>query len=116
MPPYSGTNSSYLGKIFSKNWAINFNAYVDTVRIDEAKKLLANNALKVYEIADLVGYSNVDYFHKKFKNMWEPVLQNIAKSLLIFENSTMARLQSWASSRKQAHSHDRRWDIQKAHV
>ena len=37
------------------------------MRIDEAKKLLANNALKVYEIADLVGYSNVDYFHKKFK-------------------------------------------------
>lgn len=65
--PLFGYNSSYLGKIFSKKLGINFNAYVDTVRIDEAKKLLANNALKVYEIADLVGYSNVDYFHKKFK-------------------------------------------------
>ena len=26
-----------------------------------------DNKLKVYEIAERVGYKNVDYFHKKFK-------------------------------------------------
>ena len=26
-----------------------------------------DNKLKVYEIAERIGYKNVDYFHKKFK-------------------------------------------------
>lgn len=64
-----GYNSSYLGKIFSKKLGVNFNAYVDQVRINEAKKLLADNRFKVYEVAGQVGYSNVDYFHKKFKKL-----------------------------------------------
>ena len=54
-----GYNSAYLGKIF--------NSYVDQVRINHAIELLMDNKLKVYEIAERVGYKNVDYFHKKFK-------------------------------------------------
>lgn len=37
------------------------------MRIDRSKELLLENRLKVYEIAEQVGYKNVDYFHKKFK-------------------------------------------------
>ena len=62
-----GYNSSYLGKIFNKRVGVNFTSYVDQVRIEEAKKLLEQDRMKVYEIAKQVGYSNVDYFHKKFK-------------------------------------------------
>ena len=29
--------------------------------------MLTEGKLKVYEIAEKVGYNNVDYFHKKFK-------------------------------------------------
>lgn len=65
--PLFGYNSSYLGKIFSKKAGVNFNAYVDQVRIDRARTLLKEDNLKVYEIAKQIGYSNVDYFHKKFK-------------------------------------------------
>lgn len=65
--PLFGYNSSYLGKIFNKRVGINFTSYVDQIRIEEAKKLLGQDRLKVYEIAKQVGYSNVDYFHKKFK-------------------------------------------------
>jgi len=65
--PLFGYNSAYLGKIFSKNVGENFNSYVDHVRIEQSKKLLAENKLKVYEVAEAVGYRNVDYFHKKFK-------------------------------------------------
>ena len=67
--PLFGYNSSYLGKIFNKKLGINFNAYVDQIRITEAKKLLENESIKVYEIANQLGYSNVDYFHKKFKKL-----------------------------------------------
>lgn len=65
--PLFGYNSTYLGKIFTKSVGESFNAYVDRKRIDHSKELLLENNLKVYEIAEQVGYKNVDYFHKKFR-------------------------------------------------
>ncbi len=65
--PLFGYNSAYLGKIFSKSVRMSFNTYVDKKRIEKAKILLLQNEMKVYEIAEYVGYRNVDYFHKKFK-------------------------------------------------
>ena len=65
--PLFGYNSAYLGKIFNKTVGENFNSYIDHMRIEHSKEMLLNNAYKVYEIAEKVGYRNVDYFHKKFR-------------------------------------------------
>lgn len=65
--PLFGYNSSYLGKIFTKKVGEGFNVFVDKIRIEHSKELLENSSLKVYEIAEKVGYRNVDYFHTKFK-------------------------------------------------
>ncbi|MDE6977362.1 MAG: AraC family transcriptional regulator, partial [Lachnospiraceae bacterium] len=65
--PLFGYNSAYLGKIFNKAIGESFNSYIDHRRIEHSKELLSENRLKVYEIAEQVGYKNVDYFHKKFK-------------------------------------------------
>lgn len=65
--PLFGYNSSYLGKIFNNHMGQNFNSYVDHIRIEKAKELLLNGNMKVYNIAESVGYKNVDYFHIKFK-------------------------------------------------
>ncbi|MCL2052175.1 MAG: response regulator transcription factor [Lachnospiraceae bacterium] len=65
--PLFGYNSAYLGKIFNKATGESFNTYIDHRRIEYSKQLLIENKLKVYEIAEQVGYKNVDYFHKKFK-------------------------------------------------
>ncbi len=65
--PLFGYNSAYLGKIFNKTVGESFNSYVDHMRIEHSKALLLENNLKVYEIAERVGYRNVDYFHKKFR-------------------------------------------------
>jgi two-component system response regulator YesN len=65
--PLFGYNSSYLGKIFNKKMGMNFNSYVDSIRIEKSKELLEHETLKVYEVAARVGYQNVDYFHMKFK-------------------------------------------------
>ena len=62
-----GYNSSYLGKVFNKTTGKSFNSYIDEVRVENARKLLLEHDYKVYEIAQRVGYTNVDYFHKKFK-------------------------------------------------
>lgn len=64
--PLFGYNSAYLGKIFRQNVGESFNTYVDRIRIEQAKALLRQEKLKVYEISERVGYRSVDYFHKKF--------------------------------------------------
>ncbi|MGN0205199.1 MAG: response regulator [Coprococcus sp.] len=62
-----GYNSAYLGKLFTKKVGESFNSYLDRVRIERSKQLLTDQSLKVYEIAERIGYKNVDYFHKKFR-------------------------------------------------
>lgn len=60
-------NSAYLGKLFKSKVGENFNTYLDKIRIQEAKNLLMENHLKVYQVSEKVGYKNIDYFHSKFK-------------------------------------------------
>lgn len=77
-----GYNSAYLGKIFHQYTGENFNNYLDDIRITEAKRLLAMDEYKVYEVAEMVGFSNINYFHNKFK-------KNVGISPLSFKkNST----------------------------
>ncbi|NBD26949.1 response regulator transcription factor [Paenibacillus glycinis] len=59
-------NSAYLGKLFKSETGEYFNTYLDKVRIEKAKELL-DQGLKVYQVAEKVGYANVDYFHGKFR-------------------------------------------------
>ncbi|MFC4597364.1 response regulator [Cohnella hongkongensis] len=61
-----GYNSSYLGKLFKNVTGDPFNTYLDKVRIEKAKELL-RQGMKVYQVAEKVGYANVDYFHAKFR-------------------------------------------------
>lgn len=64
-----GYNTSYLGQLFSEKMGCTFNGYLDQVRIEKACELLADPSLKVYEVAELVGFKNVDYFHLKFRKL-----------------------------------------------
>ncbi|MBT2293213.1 response regulator [Paenibacillus albidus] len=60
-------NPSYLSRIFKQEKGENFISYLTQVRIDKAKVYLKGGKLKVYEIADKVGYHNYTYFSKIFK-------------------------------------------------
>jgi len=62
-----GYNSAYLGKLFKNSVGDSFNLYLEKKRINEAKALLLQPNLKVYQISEKVGYKNLDYFYKKFK-------------------------------------------------
>lgn len=73
-----GYNSAYLGKIFHQYTGENFNNFIDEIRISEAKRLLADEEYKVYEVAEMVGYTNINYFHNKFK-------KNVGVSPLTFK-------------------------------
>lgn len=64
-----GYNSSYLGKLFKERVGMNFNTYLDTVRVKKAADLLTQTDLRIYEISAKVGYKNADYFQQKFKKI-----------------------------------------------
>ncbi|KFN10141.1 response regulator transcription factor [Paenibacillus macerans] len=61
-------SSAYLGQLFKKKTGEYFNAYLDKVRIQKAKELLARG-MKVYEAAERVGYANANNFYEKFKKL-----------------------------------------------
>lgn len=59
-------NSAYLGKLFKSHTGEYFNTYLDMVRIENAKQML-EDGLKVYQVAERIGYYNINYFISKFK-------------------------------------------------
>ncbi|MFC6332963.1 response regulator [Paenibacillus septentrionalis] len=60
-------NPVYLGQLFKKNYHLYFNEYLLQLRIQEAKKLLRQTDLKIYEIAERVGFSHPEYFVSQFE-------------------------------------------------
>lgn len=57
----------YISRIFSKEVGITFSNYLTEVRMNKAKKLLLDKNYKIYEIACMVGYNDVQYFCRVFK-------------------------------------------------
>ncbi len=62
-----GYNSGYLGRLFTRTTGTGYNYYLNECRIKKAKEFLASGKYKVYEVAQMVGYNDVDYFGKKFR-------------------------------------------------
>ncbi len=58
---------SSLSKFFKAKFGINFSTYLEKLRLNEAKSLLAATDLTVSEIANRVGYVNITTFYKAFK-------------------------------------------------
>ena len=62
-------NSSYLSHLFRKTTGEKFVQYLNYVRIEKAKSLLATTDRKLYQIARAVGYDNDKYFFRVFKKL-----------------------------------------------
>lgn len=59
----------YLSRLFTKEIGKSFSDYLKEYRIDKAKNLLVNDKLKIYEVAEMVGYGDPKYFCKVFKKV-----------------------------------------------
>lgn len=58
---------SYLSFLFKQELEVNFSAYMTGVRMEKARHLLLNSNMKIYEIAEKVGFDSPYYFSKVFK-------------------------------------------------
>ena len=64
---YVGLNERYLSSLFSKEEGETFISYLTSLRLQKAKELLRGSTYKVFEIANMCGYQNPEYFNKVFR-------------------------------------------------
>lgn len=62
-------NYSYLSSYFKQQTNENLTAYINKVRVEKAKQLLADWNLSISEISRLTGFSEHNYFSKVFKKL-----------------------------------------------
>lgn len=60
---------SYFSKIFKEEMDMNFNTYLNHIRIEMSRKLLEDPSISMMDISYLVGFEDQSYFSKVFKRM-----------------------------------------------
>jgi two-component system response regulator YesN len=60
---------AYFSRVFKEEMGCNFNVYVNSVRVDAAKKLLLNEKVALVDISSLAGFEGQSYFSKVFKKV-----------------------------------------------
>ncbi|MDT8860194.1 response regulator [Alkalihalobacillus sp. MEB130] len=60
---------SHFSLLFKKHTGQTFVNYLNAVRINKAKELLTENDLKIYEIAEMVGFISPPHFNRVFKQI-----------------------------------------------
>ena len=71
-----------LSSLFKNLFGIPFQDYLNNIRMEKAKLLLLTTDLKNYEIAELVGIENFNYFNSKFKKTFGITPKEFKKSVL----------------------------------
>ncbi len=64
-----GVSPNYLSTIFREHMGVTFRDYVREERIKKAMQLIQETNLKLYEIADEVGYQDAGHFSRAFKQV-----------------------------------------------
>ena len=60
---------SYFSKIFKEEMNMNFNTYLNHIRIEMSRKLLADPSISMVDVSSIVGYEDQSYFSKVFKKV-----------------------------------------------
>jgi two-component system response regulator YesN len=64
-----GLSPAYLSVLFKKTTESGFSEYVNAKKIDRAKEMLLSGDMKIYEVADALGFESAYYFSKVFKKV-----------------------------------------------
>lgn len=65
-----GYSYNYISSIFKKNFGMNFSAYANQIRLEEAVQLLKHTDKTSAEIANECGFSTIRNFNISFKNQF----------------------------------------------
>lgn len=79
-------SSGYLSILFKKTFGIPFQDYLLQLRMERAKLLLLTTHLKNYEIAEQIGFEDVNYFSSKFKKYFHLSPKQYKEMVLKNEN------------------------------
>lgn len=60
-------NKDYFNRLIKENTGKTYSEYVQEIRLAEAVNNLRQTSLPIEDIAHMVGYNNIGYFYKIFK-------------------------------------------------
>ncbi len=60
-------NPKYLGSLFRQEVGCSYKKYVTMLKMNRAKRILETGKDKIFEVAERLGYDDVDYFSRLFK-------------------------------------------------
>ncbi len=66
---YVNLSPNYLAQLFRKFENCSFTEYLNRIRVEQAQKMLLTTHLRVYEVAEAVGFQNTKYFFQVFKQI-----------------------------------------------
>ena len=64
-----GLSPNYLSVLFKKTCNVGFSEYITQMKVSKAKSMLLDQDLRVYEVADRLGFESAFYFSKVFKKV-----------------------------------------------
>lgn len=64
-------NNVYLGQLYKKKYGIAFRDYLNNLRMEKARELLLGTNLRIYAIAEKVGFGKAEYFINKFVQLYQ---------------------------------------------
>jgi len=64
-----GVSAGHLSRLFRQETGYTFTDYLMMIRVKRAAELLCDPTVRIYEVADLVGYSDARYFGQVFRKV-----------------------------------------------
>lgn len=64
-----GLSPNYLSVLFKKTCGMGFSEYISQMKVKKAKTMLLEQHMKIYEVAEQLGFESAFYFSKVFKKV-----------------------------------------------
>ena len=81
----TGVGKHHISHLFQKTLGMGFHAYVNTLRVNEAARLLRETNIPITEIASLVGFSSIRTVNRVFQDQMGLSPRDYRKSALLSE-------------------------------
>jgi YesN/AraC family two-component response regulator len=65
----SNISPSYFSKVFKEEMGMNFNNYLNELRVNMSKRLLLDDSIPLVDVAFMTGFEDQSYFSKVFKKV-----------------------------------------------